>query len=40
MIDARRISTALGIIDELTSERGLVTCEAVPAVRTATSNRG
>ena len=41
VIDApRRISTAFGIIDELTSERGLVTCETVPAVRTATSNRG
>ena len=41
VIDApRRISTAFDIIDELTSERGLVTCETVPAVRTATSNRG
>jgi PII-like signaling protein len=35
-----RICTAFGIIDELTSERGLVTCETVPAVRTTTSNRG
>jgi PII-like signaling protein len=33
VVDApRRISTAFGIIDELTSERGLVTCQNVPVI--------
>jgi len=36
VIDApERISTAFDIIDELTAEQGLVTSEAVPAMRTA-----
>jgi PII-like signaling protein len=33
VVDApQRISTAFGIIDELTTERGLVTCENVPVI--------
>jgi PII-like signaling protein len=32
---AERISAAFDIIDELTTERGLITCETLPAVRAA-----
>jgi PII-like signaling protein len=28
-----RIATAFSVIDELTTERGLVTCETIPALR-------
>jgi PII-like signaling protein len=34
-----RISTAFSVIDELTSERGLVTSETIPAMRATTSDR-
>lgn len=34
-----RISTAFSIIDELTSERGLVTSESIPAMRASTGDR-
>ena len=34
-----RISTAFSVIDELTSERGLVTSETIPAMRATTGDR-
>ena len=34
-----RIATAFSVIDELTSERGLVTSETIPAMRATTSDR-
>ena len=34
-----RISTAFAVIDELTSERGLVTSETIPAMRASTGDR-
>jgi len=34
-----RVATAFDVIDELTSERGLVTSETIPALRATTGDR-
>jgi PII-like signaling protein len=34
-----RIATAFSVIDELTAQQGLVTCETVPAIRAGTATR-
>jgi PII-like signaling protein len=35
-----RIAAAFSVIDELTTERGLVTCETIPALRAGASLDG